>query len=148
MCFRGRPDRPQSHPCCFIFSTANPAGESHLGCKSLISILVAVEEVNDAIKQYRAQQQRLRERSVALEQSRRAVQLATERYERGLIDFLNVLDAQRQEFEIEDQNAVAREAVVVQYIALYKELGGGWALYDELPPAVVATVRRLSNDWH
>lgn len=118
------------------------------------TILVAVEEVDVAIKQYRAQQQRLRELSVALEQSRRAVQLATQRYERGLTDFLNVLDAQRQEFEIEDQNAVAREAVVVQYIALYKALGGGWELYDELPPlkevqpAVVATFRRLTNDWH
>jgi NodT family efflux transporter outer membrane factor (OMF) lipoprotein len=118
------------------------------------AILFAVEEVDTAIKLYRLQQQRLRELAVALEQSRRAVDLATERYERGLTDFLNVLDAQRQEFDIEDQYAVAQEAVVVQYIALYKALGGGWELYDELPPlheaqpAIVATVRRLTNDWH
>ncbi|MGA7323833.1 MAG: TolC family protein, partial [Rhodomicrobium sp.] len=89
-----------------------------------------------------------------LEQSRRAVRLSLERYDRGLTDFLNVLDAQRQEYDLEDQNAVAQEAVVIQYIALYKALGGGWELYDELPPlkgvqpAVVATVRRLTNDWH
>ncbi len=118
------------------------------------TILTAVEEVDEAIKQYRAQQQRLRELAVALDQSRRAVDLATQRYERGLTDFLNVLDAERQEYAIEDQNAVAQEAVVMQYIALYKALGGGWELYDELPPlkeaqpAVVATVRRLTNDWH
>ncbi len=118
------------------------------------TILAAVEEVDEAIKQFRAQQQRLRELSVALEQSKRAVALATERYERGLTDFLNVLDAERQEFTIEDQYALAQEAVVMQYIALYKALGGGWELYDELPPlkeaqpALVATIRRLSNDWH
>jgi NodT family efflux transporter outer membrane factor (OMF) lipoprotein len=118
------------------------------------TILFAVEEVDDAIRQYRAQQQRRRELAVALEQSRRAVDLATERYERGLTDFLNVLDAERQEFEIEDQNALAQEAVIFQYIFLYKALGGGWELYDELPPikgpqpAVVATVRRLTDDWH
>ena len=118
------------------------------------TILVAVEEVDQAIKQFRAEQQRLRELSVALEQSKRAVSLATERYERGLTDFLNVLDAERQEFAIEDQNAVAQEAVAMQYIALYKALGGGWELYDELPPlkeaqpALLATVRRLTNDWH
>jgi NodT family efflux transporter outer membrane factor (OMF) lipoprotein len=118
------------------------------------AILFAVEEVDEAIKQYRAQQQRLRELSVALEQSKRAVALATERYERGLTDFLNVLDAERQEFTIEDQNAIAQEAVVMQYIALYKALGGGWELYDELPPlkeaqpALVASIRRLTNDWH
>jgi len=117
------------------------------------TILIAVEEVDQAIKQFRAEQQRLRELSVALEQSKRAVSLATERYERGLTDFLNVLDAERQEFTIEDQNAIAQEAVVIQYIALYKALGGGWELYAELPPlkevdpALVATVRRLTNDW-
>ncbi len=118
------------------------------------SIIGAVAEVDDAIKEFRAQQQRLRELAVALEQSRRAVNLSLERYDRGLTDFLNVLDAQRQEYDLEDQNAVAQAAVVIQYIALYKALGGGWELYDELPPlkgvqpAVVATVRRLTNDWH
>jgi NodT family efflux transporter outer membrane factor (OMF) lipoprotein len=118
------------------------------------TIITAVEEVDDAIKQYRAQQQRLRELSVALEQSRRAVTLATERYERGIVDFFYLLDAQRQDYEIEDQNAVAQEAVVLQYIALYKALGGGWELYDVLPPirdaqpALIAGARRLTNDWH
>ncbi len=117
------------------------------------TILAAVEEVDEAIKQYTAQQQRLRELSNALEQAKRAVTLATERYERGLTDFLNVLDAERQEFTIEDQNAIAQEAVVIQYIALYKALGGGWELYEELPPlkeaqpALLASIRRLTNDW-
>ncbi len=118
------------------------------------TILLSVEEVGDAVKQYRAQQQQLRELSVAQEQGQRAVNLATERYERGITDFLYLLDAQRQEFVIEDQAAVAQEAVVIQYVALYKALGGGWELYDELPPvragqpAVIATARRLANDWH
>ena len=117
------------------------------------TILAAVEEVDEAIKQYTAQQQRLRELSDALEQAKRAVALATERYERGLTDFLNVLDAERQEYTIENQNAIAQEAVVIQYIALYKALGGGWELYEELPPlkevqpALMASVRRLTNDW-
>ncbi len=118
------------------------------------TVLLAVEEVDAAVKQYRAQQQRLRELSVALEQSRRAVALSTERYERGITDFFYLLDSQRQEFDLEDQNAVAQEAVIIQYVALYKALGGGWELYDELPPirpaqpAIVATVRRLTDDWH
>ena len=105
------------------------------------TILVAVEEVDDAIKQYRAQQQRLRELTVALEQGRRAVTLASERYERGITDFLNLLDAQRQEYAIEDQAAVAQQAVIIQYVALYKALGGGWELYDALPPLKEATAR-------
>ena len=117
------------------------------------TILTAVEEVDNAVKQYRAQQQRHRELTVALEQSRRSVTLATERYERGITDFLYLLDAQRQEYAIEDQAAVAQQAVIVQYIALYKALGGGWELYDALPPlkeaqpALAATVRRVLNNW-
>ena len=118
------------------------------------TILLAIEETDDAIKQYRAQLQRLRELSAALEQARKSVMLASERYERGLTDFLNVLDAQRQAYAIEDQAAIAQEAAVIQYVALYKALGGGWELYDEIPPirsanpALVAAVRRLTNDWH
>jgi outer membrane protein TolC len=118
------------------------------------TIIGAVEDVDQAIKQYRfdlAQQKAL---NVALTASQRAVDLAMERYERGVTDFLNVLDAQRQEYALEDQYAVAQEAVVLQYVAFYKALGGGWELYDELPPipdaqpAVIATARRLLNNWH
>lgn len=117
-------------------------------------IIAAVEEVDQAIKQYKfdlAQQKAL---SVALEASHRAVDLAMERYDRGVTDFLNVLDAQRADYALAGQTAVAQEAVGLQYVAFYKALGGGWELYDELPPipapqpALVATVRRLTNDWH
>jgi NodT family efflux transporter outer membrane factor (OMF) lipoprotein len=117
------------------------------------TVLFAVEEVEEAIKQYNAQRQRLQALSRALEQARRAVELANQRYERGLTDFLNVLDAERQQFIIEDQYAVAQAAVVVQYIALYKALGGGWEIYAELPPlkpaqpAAVAMISRLTNNW-
>jgi len=118
------------------------------------TIIVAVEEVDQAIKQYRYDLAQQKSLGIALAASRRAVDLAMERYERGVTDFLNVLDAQRQEYLLEDQNAVAEEITVLQYVAFYKALGGGWELYDELPPipaaqpAIAATVRRLVNNWH
>ena len=118
------------------------------------TIVVAVEEVDQAIKQYRLDLAQQKALAVALTASHRAVDLAMERYERGVTDFLNVLDAQRQDYVLEDQNAVAEEVVVQQYVAFYKALGGGWELYDELPPipepqpAIIATARRLVNDWH
>jgi NodT family efflux transporter outer membrane factor (OMF) lipoprotein len=118
------------------------------------TIVAAVEEVDQAIKQYRADLQRKRDLAVALEASRRAVELATERYERGVTDFLNVLDAQRQDFALKEQAAIAAEAVVLDYVAFYKALGGGWELYTGLPPikpaqpALAATVRRVTDGWH
>lgn len=113
------------------------------------TVLQAVEEVDNAIGTYTAERDRLDQLGVALEASRRAVDLATERYQRGLTDFLNVLDAQRQLYELQDQEAVAQEAVLVQFIALYKALGGGWEEYQKVPdirrpqPAILATGREV-----
>lgn len=113
------------------------------------TVLQAVEEVDNAISNYTAERDRLDQLGIALQASRRAVDLATQRYQRGLTDFLNVLDAQRQLYDLQDQAAVAQEAVLVQFIALYKALGGGWENYQRIPdirrplPAVLATGREV-----
>jgi NodT family efflux transporter outer membrane factor (OMF) lipoprotein len=117
------------------------------------TVLAAVAEVNTAIKGYRAARQRLQDLQTALMESRRSVELATERYERGLTDFLNVLDAQRQQYEIEEEVIVAQQAAAIEFVIFYKSLGGGWERYEGLPPipepepAVLATFRRLLNEW-
>jgi len=85
----------------------------------------------------------------ALAASQRAVSLASQRYDRGLTDFLNVVDAERQQYELEQQYAVAQVTVGEQFVALYKGLGGGWEQYQSIPPirqpqpAIVAAFRRL-----
>ena len=115
------------------------------------TILVAVAEVNNAIANFRAARQRLKDLQTALAESQRAVDLALERYDLGLTDVLNVLDAQRQQFEMEQQSVVAQEAVAIQFVLFYKALGGGWERYDALPPipepqpAIAAAIRRLSD---
>jgi NodT family efflux transporter outer membrane factor (OMF) lipoprotein len=117
------------------------------------TILVAVAEVDDAIKGYRAARQKLKDVETALAESRNALDLAKGRYDRGLTEFLNVVDAERQLYAKEDERIVAQEAVAFQFILLYKALGGGWERYDLLPPirepapAIVAMFRRLSNQW-
>ena len=111
------------------------------------AVLLAVEEVDNAISNYRAQRDRLDRLNDAVAASENAVRLATQRYERGLTIFLDVLDAQRQLFDLQDQQAVAEQSVVVQYIALYKALGGGWERYQAVPnirhpqPALIAAGR-------
>ena len=113
------------------------------------SILAAVQQVDDAIDAYGAEQKRLRNLDRALIGARRATKLATERYDRGLTDYLNVLDAERQEFELEEQYVTSQQEAAKQLIALYKALGGGWELYQSLPPvrqpqpAIIAAARRL-----
>ena len=111
------------------------------------TILLAVEEVDDAIANFDAQQQRLANLQTALSSSQRAVDLANQRYDRGLTDFLNVLDAERQLYVLKQDYASANQAVDEQFIALYKALGGGWE-DAETPdirrpdPAIIAAIKR------
>jgi NodT family efflux transporter outer membrane factor (OMF) lipoprotein len=98
------------------------------------SILMAVRQVDNADTSYRAQLERLKSLDRALAAARQATQIATERYDRGLTDFLNVLDAERQEFELEARHVATRQAAADDLVALYKALGGGWLLNEPIPP--------------
>jgi NodT family efflux transporter outer membrane factor (OMF) lipoprotein len=98
------------------------------------TVLNAVREVDTAVSAYAAQQDRLRHLADALAAARKAVTLATERFDRGLTDSLNVIDAQRQEYEIEQQYVSAQESAAAQFVTLYKSLGGGWEDYQIFPP--------------
>jgi len=98
------------------------------------TVLNAVSEVDTAIDAYAAQQNRLRHLGDALTAARRAVTLATERFDRGLTDSLYVIDAQRQEYEIEEQYVLAQENAAAQLVTLYKSLGSGWEDYQAIPP--------------
>jgi NodT family efflux transporter outer membrane factor (OMF) lipoprotein len=113
------------------------------------TILSAVREVDGAIDSFSAQQARVQNLHRALAAGQRAVDLATARYNRGLTDYLNVVDAERQFYEIEQQDLTAQTAAGEQFVMLYRALGGGWQNYQSVPdirppqPAVMAAFRRL-----
>ncbi len=115
------------------------------------SIVLAVQQVDDAAATYHAQQERLADLDRALKAAHEATRIATERYDRGLTDFLNVLDAERQEFDLEESQVLARQVAAEALVGLYRALGGGWPLKEDLPdvpkpePAVAAAVNYLMN---
>jgi NodT family efflux transporter outer membrane factor (OMF) lipoprotein len=112
------------------------------------TIIGAVQEVDTALDAYAAEQNRLKELGDAMTAGLRAVDLATERYNRGLTDFLNVVDAERQLYDLQLQYTAAQIAQGEQFVQLYKSLGGGWQHYQAIPairrpqPAVIAAFRR------
>ena len=55
-----------------------------------------------------------------------AVELANDRYRSGLVDFLDVLEAERSLFTIQAQFTQSEQAVSQNLVRLYKALGGGW----------------------
>jgi NodT family efflux transporter outer membrane factor (OMF) lipoprotein len=102
------------------------------------TILTAVQQVDDAVASYNAQLIRLRSLDRALQAALQAAKIASERYDRGLTDFLNVLDAERELYAIEESHVVARQAAADSFVALCKALGGGWS-----PDAVIPPIRPL-----
>jgi NodT family efflux transporter outer membrane factor (OMF) lipoprotein len=113
------------------------------------TVLNSFREVDTAIDAYAAQQNRLRHLADAVTAAKAAVTLATERFDRGLTDSLNVIDAEREQYLIEQDYVLAQQAAADQLVTLYKSLGGGWEDYQIFPPirrplpAVAAAFRSL-----
>jgi NodT family efflux transporter outer membrane factor (OMF) lipoprotein len=88
------------------------------------AVLSALGEVETALTRYRSarlQVERLREASAA---SERAAELARLRFQEGVTDFLQVLDAERTQLDAQDRLAQGRVAAATAYAALYKAIGG------------------------
>ena len=118
------------------------------------TIINAVRDVDSSVEGFAAQQESVARLSDALDQAQRAVTLAGERYDRGLTDFLNVVDAERQLYSLEAQLILAQQGAAEGFVAVYRNLGGGWQDYQAVPavrlphPAVMAMVERLVEPRH
>jgi NodT family efflux transporter outer membrane factor (OMF) lipoprotein len=115
------------------------------------NVLGAVQDVDQAISRYNAEQNRLAGLSRARDAALQAFKLSSERYDRGLTDYINVLDAARERFALEAQYVISRRTAGVQLVALYKALGGGWERYQAVPlirrpePAIAAAARESNT---
>jgi outer membrane protein TolC len=86
-------------------------------------VLAAFEETENAFIAWDRAEQRQRELQAGLAAARRSVDLAQELYVNGLADFLAVLDAQRQQFQIDREVADSKASVLLGTVRLYKALG-------------------------
>lgn len=106
------------------------------------TILTALQEVEDALAGYATQQARRSALRDALSQSRQTLDLARDQYQHGLSDFLTVLDAQRTVLAAQDALAQSNQSVATDLVALYKALGGGWAIEPKTAsPETTAKIR-------
>ena len=115
------------------------------------TILTAVQQVDDGLTGYDAERGRLANLRDAVAAARRALSLANQRYDRGIIDFLNVLDAERSLYTLQDQEAVSENAAVADFVNVCQSLGGGWEGFAPPPPlrapmpALLATIHDAAN---
>ena len=92
------------------------------------TVLQALEETENSLVTHARARDRLIHDEEAVKASNTAADLARVRYENGASDFLQVLDAERTLLETEDRLARSRTEAATSLIAVYKSLGGGWAL--------------------
>jgi len=99
------------------------------------TVLQALREVEDSLITWEttgAERGAQRKRVAA---ENRVVQLSTVRYEGGVADYLEVLDAQRSQFSAELDEVQTISAQLISLIQLYKALGGGWPVEPEVAAA-------------
>lgn len=90
------------------------------------AVLVALEEVENALKARDVAERREREIAISTEAAGKAVTYARAQYRVGLIDFQTLLDGERTLLSSQDSAANARADRATATIQLYKALGGGW----------------------
>lgn len=94
------------------------------------TVLDALAEVEDALSACRREGERWTSIAQALASNRRAVTRSSELHDRGLIDFFEVLDAQRAQLASESDLARSATLRAANVVALYKALGGGWEIAE------------------
>lgn len=89
-------------------------------------VLVAFQEVEDALSnlEWQAKQYAYLEKSV--EAGKLTTLLSTDRYNRGLVNYLDVVDSERAELEVEVTAIQLLGQRYLSTIQLIKAIGGGW----------------------
>jgi NodT family efflux transporter outer membrane factor (OMF) lipoprotein len=98
------------------------------------SVLLALEEVEDALVSYDKEVIRREHLTNSVDATQRSLELVLTQYRAGLADFQNVLDTERSLLLRQDDLATSEGLVVTNLIDLYRALGGGWDPETAEPP--------------
>jgi outer membrane protein, multidrug efflux system len=102
------------------------------------SVLSALEDVENAIVSLRQERIRNAKLASSAKSYRDAVRLERARYQGGETSLLDVLDAERSLYSVEDDLLQSSISIATDYIALNKALGGGWdGLINTATPEIV-----------
>ena len=104
------------------------------------TVLLALQEVNDALVGVRASRDVTAAQERQTEALRSAYRLADRRYQNGISSYLEVLDSQRNLFAAELALAQAQRQQLAAAVQLYRALGGGWPVAGS-PGAAADSVR-------
>jgi outer membrane protein, multidrug efflux system len=90
------------------------------------TVLTALQDVEDALSDYQADQVRRVSLQRSLGAARSAADVARQQYQAGLIPFSTVLTTESALYTAQDQAVQNTASLNQDLVALYKALGGGW----------------------
>jgi NodT family efflux transporter outer membrane factor (OMF) lipoprotein len=98
------------------------------------TVLGALHEVENALAAYGADQQRRTSLETTVAQNRESLDLSRQRYEGGVWNFVDVLNAQRALQQNQTLLSECTTAAATDLIHLYRALGGGWQTNESEDP--------------
>jgi outer membrane protein TolC len=93
-------------------------------------IVSALEDVENALVALRDEGQRSEDLQSAARSAEAALGRARSLYDRGQIDLLPLLDAQRARLAVRVGANDSRTQLLIDSVQLYKALGGGWQAFE------------------
>ncbi len=93
-----------------------------------LTVMNAVEEVNNAMLQYEATLESIDLQRKVVEQSEKSLRLAVDLYKTGLTAFSNVVDGQMNWLESQNTLVTLEGKALNTLVSIYKALGGGWQM--------------------
>ncbi len=92
------------------------------------TVLGAARDVENGLVMFLRAQERTRYQRASVEDGARAVQIATNQYRAGRVDFTRVTQLQLNLVQLQDTLAQAEGDIALGLIQVYRALGGGWQL--------------------
>ena len=104
------------------------------------TVLTAWQDVDNALVSYAEAQRRRMQTAEAVKQNEVALRAAQQRYREGASDFLNVVSAEQQLLQSQNNLSTDDTQIATNLVALYRALGGGWEVAG---PGVVAPAQHI-----
>ncbi len=94
------------------------------------TVLMALSDIRTAYATYTQELERLSQLRRGVQAAQAAYEIASNKYNAGLGDFFDVLDAQRKLFTLDEARVISEGEIAASQVALYQSLCGGWAGED------------------
>ena len=90
------------------------------------TVLTAYQEVGSAIERYEEERQRYRFLFSQLDEASAAAALQSRRFETGVGNYVDYLDALRAQYQVQSSLSSAGRDVALSRLAVHRALGGSW----------------------